>query len=140
MSRAPARPLRVALAQINATVGDIDGNAAHDRRARSTRARDAGAELVVFPELARHRLPARGPAAEGALPARRARRRSSELAADAQGIVALVGFPERAEDVYNALAVLADGAVQGDLPQDVPAELRRLRRAALLPGRRRAAR
>ena len=28
------------------------------------------------------------------------------------GIVAIVGFPERAEDVYNAAAVLADGAVQ----------------------------
>ena len=27
------------------------------------------------------------------------------------GIVAVVGFPERAEDVYNAAAVLADGAV-----------------------------
>ena len=33
------------------------------------------------------------------------------VAADAQGIVALVGFPERSDDVYNALAVLVDGAV-----------------------------
>ena len=32
-------------------------------------------------------------------------------AATATGIVALVGFPERADDVYNAAAVLADGAV-----------------------------
>ena len=31
--------------------------------------------------------------------------------ADAHGIVALVGFPERADDVYNAAAVLADGQV-----------------------------
>src|SRR5207248_9704125 len=30
----------------------------------------------------------------------------------AHGIVALVGFPERAEDVYNALAVCAGGAVR----------------------------
>ena len=52
-------------------------------------------------------------------------------------MVALVGFAEHAEDVYNSLAVLADGQVQGDLPQDVPAELRGVRRAALLPGRRR---
>ena len=28
------------------------------------------------------------------------------------GIVAIVGYPERGEDVYNAAAVLADGAVQ----------------------------
>ena len=46
------QPLRVALAQINTTVGDIDGNAAQDRRPRSARAREAGAALVVFPELA----------------------------------------------------------------------------------------
>ncbi len=36
----------------------------------------------------------------------------AELAAAAEGIVALVGFPERADDVYNALAVLAAGSVQ----------------------------
>ncbi len=34
-----------------------------------------------------------------------------ELAAETHGVVAVVGFPERAEDVYNAAAVLADGAV-----------------------------
>ena len=51
-------------------------------------------------------------------------------------MVALVGFAEHAEDVYNSLAVLADGARPGHLPEDLPAELRRLRRAALLPGRR----
>jgi NAD+ synthase (glutamine-hydrolysing) len=34
-----------------------------------------------------------------------------ELAAEARGIVAVVGFPERAEDVFNAAAVLAYGAV-----------------------------
>ena len=35
----------------------------------------------------------------------------AELASQTHGIVALVGFPERAEDVYNAAAVLADGEV-----------------------------
>ncbi len=34
-----------------------------------------------------------------------------ELAAQTEGIVAVVGFPERAEDVYNSAAVLADGEV-----------------------------
>ena len=33
------------------------------------------------------------------------------LASDARDVVAVVGFPERAEDVYNAAAVLADGSV-----------------------------
>src|SRR3982751_1036876 len=42
--------LRIALAQVNSTVGDIPGNAAAVRRwARS--ASDAGAQLVAFPEM-----------------------------------------------------------------------------------------
>src|ERR687895_826486 len=35
----------------------------------------------------------------------------AQLAAGVQGIVAFVGFPERADDVYNSAAVLADGRV-----------------------------
>ncbi|HEX8745266.1 MAG TPA: NAD+ synthase [Thermoleophilaceae bacterium] len=99
--------LRVALAQIDAVVGDIDGNAAKiaDRIAR---ARDGGAHLVVLPELALTGYPPEDlllkthflDAARAAL---------TELAADVRGIVALVGFPERADDVYNAAAVLAEG-------------------------------
>ncbi|KAA0214631.1 MAG: NAD+ synthase [Leptolyngbya sp. PLA3] len=42
--------MRVALAQINPTVGDVPGNAAACERA-ITQARDAGARLVVLPEL-----------------------------------------------------------------------------------------
>ena len=43
---------------------------------------------------------------------RDARAALDRIAAATEGIVALVGFPEREDDVYNALAVLADGAVQ----------------------------
>jgi NAD+ synthase (glutamine-hydrolysing) len=103
-------PLRVALAQMNPTVGDIAGNAARIRDL-SGRARDAGAGLVVFPELAltgyppedllikRHFLQAAAQALE-------------EVAEATRGIVALVGFPDRADDVYNAAAVLCDGEVR----------------------------
>jgi NAD+ synthase (glutamine-hydrolysing) len=42
--------LRIALAQVNSTVGDISGNAASVRR-WSRRAADAGAQLVAFPEM-----------------------------------------------------------------------------------------
>jgi NAD+ synthase (glutamine-hydrolysing) len=45
------KPLRIALAQINTTVGDIAGNA-RKILAYVARARKAGAALVVFPELA----------------------------------------------------------------------------------------
>src|SRR6187399_3616692 len=43
--------LSIALAQINPTVGDIEGNLERIRSARDTAAR-AGADLVVLPELA----------------------------------------------------------------------------------------
>src|SRR5215218_7812571 len=101
--------LRVALAQINPTVGDIRGNARKisDQMAR---ARDEGASLVVFPELALTGYPPEDlllktsflDAADAAL---------QELAAQTQGIAAVVGYPEKAEDVYNSAAVLADGDV-----------------------------
>jgi len=42
--------LRIALAQVNSTVGDIAGNAAAVRR-WSRLAADAGAQLVAFPEM-----------------------------------------------------------------------------------------
>src|SRR5436309_8773525 len=96
-------PLRVALAQLDTTVGDIDGNTARIADAIG-RARDAGAQLVVAPELAVTGYPPEDlllktsfvDAAVAAV---------AELASAADGIVALVGFPERGDDVYNAAAV-----------------------------------
>src|SRR5436305_8467772 len=46
----PADRLAIALAQLNATVGDVSGNAEKVRRARATAA-GQGADLVIFPEL-----------------------------------------------------------------------------------------
>ncbi len=47
----PGRTLRVALCQLDLVVGDLEGNTAMMRDAYG-RAEDAGADLVVFPELA----------------------------------------------------------------------------------------
>jgi NAD+ synthase (glutamine-hydrolysing) len=103
------QPLRVALAQIDATVGDIEGNAAKIAD-WTARARERGASLVVFPELCvtgylpedlllkNSFLDAASAALEG-------------LAARTRGIAAVVGLPLREGDVYNAAAVLADGRV-----------------------------
>jgi NAD+ synthase (glutamine-hydrolysing) len=102
-------PLSVALAQINPTVGDIRGNA---RRIadNAARARERGASLVVFPELSLTGYPPEDLLLKtGFLDA--AERALEELAAQTRGIVAVVGFPERADDVYNAAAVLVDGEV-----------------------------
>jgi NAD+ synthase (glutamine-hydrolysing) len=101
--------MRIALCQMNATVGDIAGNAA--KIADGMRgARDAHAALVLFPELALTGYPPEDLLLKEHFLAD-ARSALEELAAGAEEIVAIVGFPERAEDVFNAAAVLAGGAV-----------------------------
>ncbi len=102
--------MRIALAQLNAVVGDIAGN--EERiRGRMRDAREAGAQLVLFPELAITGYPPEDLLLKEHFLAD-ARAAVERLAADSAGFVAVVGFPERAEDVYNAAAVLADGDVQ----------------------------
>ncbi len=101
--------MRLALCQLNATVGDIAGNAQRIRTGMRAAA-EAGAELVLFPELALTGYPPEDLLLKEHFLADAASA-LHELAGDAHGVVAIVGFPERAEDVYNAAAVLADGSV-----------------------------
>jgi NAD+ synthase (glutamine-hydrolysing) len=101
--------LNVALAQINPTVGDIDGNARKIAE-QIAAARDQDATLVVFPELTLCGYPPEDLLLKTSFLDRCAAA-LTELAAQTRGIVALVGFPEAADDVYNAAAVLADGEV-----------------------------
>jgi NAD+ synthase (glutamine-hydrolysing) len=101
--------VRLALSQMNATVGDIPGNAGRIRVGLRAAA-DAGAELVLFPELALTGYPPEDLLLKEHFLADAAAA-LGELASETHGLVAVVGFPERAEDVYNAAAVLADGAV-----------------------------
>ena len=110
--------MRVALAQINPTVGDIDGNAATIAEWIG-RVEDAGAELAIFPELS---LP--GYPAEDLYLKRHFveanRRAIDDLAARVgPGLTVLVGFAEPAavagdyRHAHNSLAVLSAGAVRG---------------------------
>ena len=101
--------MRLALCQLNATVGDIEGNAERIRAGRRE-AVAAGAELVLFPELALTGYPPEDLLLREDFLADACAALES-LAADTHGIVAVVGFPERSEDVYNAAAVLAQGGV-----------------------------
>ena len=102
--------LRLALAQLNATVGDIGGNEARIRAAIAD-AQERGAQLVVAPELALLGYPPEDLLLRQHV-LRDTRAALERIAADVRGIVAIVGFPERDDDVYNAAAVLADGAVR----------------------------
>jgi NAD+ synthase (glutamine-hydrolysing) len=101
--------LRVALAQIDPTVGDIRGNVRKIAE-RTSAAREQGAALVVFPELTISGYPPEDLLLKTSF-LDQVGEALEELASQTRGIVALVGFPERADDVYNSAAVLADGEV-----------------------------
>jgi NAD+ synthase (glutamine-hydrolysing) len=134
---AEATHLRLALAQIDPTVGDIEGNSRLIAESIE-RAHDSGVQLVVLPELCLSGYPPED------LVLRRdfldaVRQALDAIAEDVEGIVALVGFPERVErsadelehfdplidppppPAHNSLAVLAGGEVRAvyrkyDLP------------------------
>jgi len=102
--------LRIALAQLNAFVGDIAGNTGRIIAAIETaRSRDR-ADLVVFPELAVSGYPP-----EDLLFHAGFRRQLGvaleKIGAATTGIAAIVGFPEYdGERIYNSAAVLVDGS------------------------------
>jgi NAD+ synthase (glutamine-hydrolysing) len=103
--------LRLALCQHNATVGDVDGNAAAVL-ARLDAARAAGAELVVFPEMVVAGYPPEDlllkPDFVAACMA--AARR---IAQASHGITAVFGCPWLDGDLVNAAVIAHDGAIVG---------------------------
>jgi NAD+ synthase (glutamine-hydrolysing) len=108
--------LRLALAQIDPTVGDIDGNSAKIAE-WLRRAREAGADLAIFPELCVPGYPAEDLYLKRHFIAA-SQRAVRELAGQVEDMVALVGFAEPVEDggdfrhAHNSLAVLAGGRVE----------------------------
>jgi NAD+ synthase (glutamine-hydrolysing) len=134
---AEATRIRLALAQINPTVGDIEGNARLISESIE-RARDGGAQLVILPELCLSGYPPEDLLLRGDFLGA-VRQGLDAIAAEVDGLVALVGFPERVDrsadelehfdplidppppPAYNSLAVLAGGEVRAvyrkcDLP------------------------
>ena len=112
---APVPAKRIALAQIDTTVGDLGGNA--DRiRAFTRLARDAGADLVAFPELAICGYPPRDflDMPEFVDRCAAAVEELSRPAEWSRGIAVAFGFPEKAEGapppgLYNAVALVDGG-------------------------------
>jgi NAD+ synthase (glutamine-hydrolysing) len=102
--------MRLALAQIDTVVGDLEGNRARILE-RLREARDTGADVVLFPELAITSYPPEDLLLRPGF-VRAAARSLQEVAAQVTGIVALVGTPHFDGDLYNACAVCADGEVK----------------------------
>jgi NAD+ synthase (glutamine-hydrolysing) len=112
--------MRLALAQINAVVGDLDGNRERILSAIAD-ARRESAEIVVLPELAVTGYPPEDLLLRPAF-VRAAEDSLRAIAAATKGLTALVGTPWSFDDgLANACAVCADG------------ELRALYRKRLLP-------
>src|SRR5438270_4871074 len=102
--------MRLALAQINPVVGDLAGNRSLILE-RLADARAAGADLVLFPELAVTGYPPEDLLLRPGF-VRAAERSLEEIARAARGIVAVVGTPYFERDLYNAAAVCAAGEVK----------------------------
>jgi len=107
--------LRLALAQLNTVVGDLDGN--RDKILASLAdARTAGADLVLFPELATTGYPPEDLLLRPAF-VRAAHESVERIAAACKDITALVGTPWFDRDLWNACAVCAEGRVQAVYPK-----------------------
>lgn len=105
-----ARTLRVLVAQLNLTVGDVGGNAARIVGVLE-QARASGVDVAVFPELAVCGYPPEDLLMRPAFLAE-CEAAITAIAGATRGLTALVGFPDRVgDDVANAAAVLHDGAL-----------------------------
>ena len=105
------RLLRIGLAQIDSTVGDLDGN--FERIvSRIQEARTLGVDLLAFPEMV---LPGYPPEDLLLKPAfiQRTIERTRDLLPHTMGMTVVVGSIERDLDLYNSAAVLHDGQWAG---------------------------
>ncbi|MDE3190158.1 MAG: NAD+ synthase [Acidobacteriota bacterium] len=102
--------MRLALAQIDPTVGDLDGNRALILD-RLEAGRDAGADLVVFPELAVTGYPPEDLLLRPGF-IRAAERSLEQIARASRGVTLLVGTPHLDRDLVNACAVCSGGEVK----------------------------
>ena len=107
-------PLRVALAQINGTVGDLEGNT-QKIQAAMLQAHAAGAHIVCFPELALTGYPPEDLLLKPGFVAANLRQLEHLVAfsRDLPGLTAVIGFVDRDSDIYNAAAIVHAGRLIG---------------------------
>ncbi len=107
-------PLRVALAQINVTVGDLQGNA-HKILQAMQQAAAEGAHIVCTPELALTGYPPEDLLLKpGFVDANlRVLQELVQASRDLSGLTTIIGFVDRDHDIHNAAAVVFEGKVYG---------------------------
>src|SRR5574340_941125 len=103
------RTLRLALAQINTTVGDIEGNVGRIL-ARVKEAESLGADLVALPELAVTGYPPEDLLLKPEFIAANLRA-IHEIAAQTGDTVVVCGFANRQDDLFNAAAIMHSGKI-----------------------------
>ena len=105
------RTLRLGLAQLNATVGDLDGNFERIVAAIG-RARALGVEVLAFPELAITGYPPEDLLLHPSF-VERAVQRTRDLVPHSAGMTLVVGTVQREAELFDAAAVLHDGRWAG---------------------------
>jgi len=104
--------LRIALAQINVTVGDLSGNR-EKMLAYIKKARKQQADIVVFPELSLCGYPPEDLLYKNHF-VKDNLKELQKLAKEVSGIAVVIGFVDQdKESLYNAAAVIADGKIRG---------------------------
>jgi len=140
MSQQITDSLRIAAAQLNPTVGDLDGNLAKARAARAEAAA-ARADVIAFPELFISGYPPDDLVMKPAFE-RACRARIEALAAETAdgGPAVLIGAPWREDgNLYNAYCLLDGGKVEAvrfkvELPNYGPFDEKRVFVPGPLPG------
>ena len=104
--------VRIALAQVNPTIGDLVGNAALVQR-YIEQARAAGADVVAFPELVITGYPPDDLLLKRSFVAD-ANAALESIASTTSGIAAVIGFVDESNGrLHNAAALISDGKIRG---------------------------
>src|SRR5215467_3817403 len=102
--------IRIALAQINPTVGDFAGNT--DKIISNIeRARDLGADIIAVPELSLPGYPPEDLLLKPQFITANLKALDQVIAASS-GVISIVGFVDKTTDIHNAAAVICDGQLK----------------------------
>ena len=103
------KKVRLALAQINSTVGDIEGNTEKIiSLIKEAKAKDC--DIIAFPELAITGYPPEDLLFKTSF-IKANLKALEKIASYSRNIISIIGFVDKNKDIYNAAAVLLDGKI-----------------------------